>query len=76
MGRLIDADVLIEMIEGSEELLDFQKDELIVCVYTCDTAYDVDKVLEELEEIHFEDSCGYAVLIHDAEPIIRNGGKE
>ena len=33
--RLIDADELIEIIEGSEELLDFQKEELLVCVDAC-----------------------------------------
>ena len=38
-------------------------------------AYDVKKVLEELEEISFEDICGDAVLLNDAEPIICNGGR-
>lgn len=48
--RLIDADELIETIEGSEELLDLQKYELIDCVDACDTAYDVDKVVEQLKK--------------------------
>ena len=50
MGRLIDADELIEIVQGTEELLDFQKDELIVCVDACDIAYDLDKVIAKLEE--------------------------
>lgn len=57
MGRLIDVDDLIEMIEGTEELLDFQKDEYIACINACDVAYDVEKVVEEMnkllnEELH------------------------
>ncbi len=48
--RLIDVDELIEMIEGTEELLDFQKDECIACINACDVAYDVEKVVAELEE--------------------------
>ena len=36
--RLIDADELIEYIQGSDELLDFQKDECIECINACDTA--------------------------------------
>ena len=39
-------------------------------------AYDVEKVVQQLEEMSFEDDCGGAVLLHDAEPIVRNGGKE
>ena len=48
--RLIDADELIEYIQGSDELLDSQKDECIECINACDTAYDVNKVLKELRE--------------------------
>ena len=39
--RLIDADELIEYIQGSDELLDSQKDECIECINACDTSDDV-----------------------------------
>lgn len=51
MGRLIDESELIEIIQGNEELLEFQKDECINCIKACDTAYDPDKVVEQLEEL-------------------------
>ena len=50
MGRLIDESELIEIIQGNEELLEFQKDECINCIKACDTAYDQYKVVEQLEE--------------------------
>lgn len=50
MGRLIDEAELISIIQGSDELLDFQKDECINCIKACDTAYDPDKVVEQLKE--------------------------
>ena len=49
MGRLIDESELIEIIQGNEELLEFQKDECINCIKACDTAYDPDKVVDQLE---------------------------
>ena len=51
MGRLIDASELIEIIKGNENLIELQKEELIECVNACDTAYDVDAVVERLEEL-------------------------
>ena len=51
MRRLIDESELIEIIQGNEELLEFQKDECINCIKACDTAYDPDKVVEQLEEL-------------------------
>ena len=42
------------MLAHSEELLDFQKEELIVCVDSCDTAYNVEKVCEQLGEKSFD----------------------
>lgn len=48
--RLIDESELIDIIQGSEELLDFQKAECIKCIKACDTAYDPDKVVEQLGE--------------------------
>lgn len=50
MRRLIDESELIEIIQGNEELLEFQKDECINCIKACDTAYDQDKVVQQLEE--------------------------
>lgn len=49
--RLIDADELIEYIQGSDELLDSKKDECIECINDCDTAYDMDKVVNEIKEL-------------------------
>ena len=49
MRRLIDESELIEIIQGNEELLEFQKDECINCIKACDTAYDPYKVVEQLE---------------------------
>ena len=49
MRRLIDESELIEIIQGNEELLEFQKDECINCIKACDTAYDPYKVAEQLE---------------------------
>ena len=59
MRRLIDESELIEIIQGNEELLEFQKDECINCIKACDTAYDPDKVVEQLEndEKHTFDGC-------------------
>lgn len=51
MGRLIDESEAIELIKGSDELTDYQKDESITCIRACNTAYDPDKVLKRLEEV-------------------------
>lgn len=51
MGRLIDESEAIELIKGSDELTDYQKDESITCIRACKTAYDPDKVLKQLEEV-------------------------
>ena len=50
MSRLIDAEELIEIVQGTDELLDFQKDELVACIDACDIAFDLDKVIAKLEE--------------------------
>lgn len=50
MGRLIDESEAIELIKGSDELTDYQKDESITCIRACNTAYDTDKVIEQLQE--------------------------
>ena len=50
MGRLIDESELIYIIQGSDEITNYQKDECITCIRACNTAYDQDKVVEQLEE--------------------------
>ena len=82
MSDLISRSELIEMIEGSEELLDFQKDECIACIDACDIAYDVDKVVERLEEKQkkaeyswYDDFCfGKAHAYGIAIEIVKAGG--
>ena len=48
MSDLISRSELLEIIKGSQELLDFQKDECIACINSCDIAYDIDKVVSEI----------------------------
>lgn len=50
MDRLINSNELIQIIEGNENLISLQKEELIECVNACDTAYDVETVEEQLDE--------------------------
>ena len=91
MGRFIDEAEVIDMIQGSEELLDFQKDECIKCIEACDTAYDMDKVVEQLEEVEkimtspvtkdcFGEECRASdctvCLISKAIEIVKGGGVE
>lgn len=81
MGDLISRSALIEELNGIylDNPYDDKEDILekaIGIVDHMETAYDVEAVVAELEEMRFEDDCGDAVLLHDAEPIIRNGGKE
>lgn len=73
--RLIDESELIDIIQGSDELLDFQKAECIKCIEACDTAYDPDKIVEQLEKLKKaeqdrsddceEEGCGDAEQIYD-----------
>ena len=79
--RLIDANELIEVVKGSEELLDFQKDELIACVDACDTAYDVEKVVEQIKREQYDiTECsyerGFNAMARFAQKIVRKGGVE
>lgn len=48
--RLIYADELKNIIDGSEEFIDWQKREICECIDCCDTAYDVDNVVGRFEE--------------------------
>ena len=74
MGRLIDEDDLIENIKGSEELLDFQKDECIACIEACDTAYNPKKVMEEIKD-YARRVYGEIVTVQVLK-IVRRGGKD
>ena len=51
MGRLIDESELIDIIQGSDEITNYQKDECITWIRACNTAYDPEKVVEQLEEL-------------------------
>lgn len=74
MGRLIDETELIENIKGSEELLDFQKDECITCIDACDTAYNVKQVLEEIKE--YDRKVYGEISVVQVMSIVRKGGVE
>ena len=85
MSDLISRSELIEIIKGTDELLDFQKDECIICINACDIAYDIDKVVEELEKrkqeyldsfrIHENNELyGIACGLGDAIEIVKQGG--
>lgn len=70
--RLIDADELIDIIQGSEELLDFQKAECIKCIKACDTAYDTDKVVEQIKELSIREFG--EIKMEDVIAIVKGGG--
>ncbi len=55
--RLIDADELKNIVGGSDNLIDSQKDELKLCVDACNTAYDVDKVVEQIRAMEICGDC-------------------
>ena len=80
--RLIDADALISFIDP-EHLrhsgeLTFSEVDVINMLNHAPTAFDVDKVVEMLEEECFSpiDYPGYAVDIEKAIEIVEEGGKE
>lgn len=51
MGRLIDESEVIDIIQGSDEITNYQKDECITCIRACNTAYDLGKVVEQQRNI-------------------------
>ena len=59
MGRLIDADELIEYIKIWEIGTSISSDqkEFIDCINNQPTAFDADKVIEKLEDYLFEKYC-------------------
>lgn len=89
MGRLIDADALIQKIwekhKETEEYYDIFVDDMkdvfrgvVATVEEQPTAYDVEKVVAELEKDSYEEycSCCEIVRLKNAIDIIRKGGIE
>lgn len=77
--RLIDADNFMEFMgtlkEAGAKHVSF--DDLRKFINNQPTAYDVDKVVERLEEAKYEDElypCNLAVEIEEAERIVKSGG--
>jgi hypothetical protein len=81
MGRLIDADALMERKQEEHGYYDITDSEFEELVKTQPTAYDVEKVVERLEKerICLEDNYGDEVICigaHDAIDIVKRGGVE
>lgn len=76
MGRLIDTDELIEYIKIWEIGTSISSDqkEFIDCVNNQPTAFDVDKVVEQLENYLFEKYCIEGDTTIDE--IVKGGGVE
>lgn len=80
MGRLIDESELIDIIQGSDEITNYQKDECITCIRACNTAYDPDKVVEQLESLSNAEADYYyawsndVIDREDAIDIVKKGG--
>lgn len=73
--RLIDADKLMNALRGNV-LVDVTT-EIEKTVFEQPTAYDVEKVVEQLEKAKYEDElyqCNLAVEIEEAKRIVRSGG--
>lgn len=69
--RLIDADELIKDRVSN--------DPVVIAAKCAPTAYDVDKVVEQLEKAKYEDElypCNLAVEIEEAKSIVKSGGIE
>lgn len=77
MGRLIDADELIEYIKIWEVGTSISSDqkEFIDCIDRQPTAFDVDKVIEKLEDYLFEKYC-IEGDDDNIEKIVKGGGVE
>lgn len=77
MSRLIDADELIEYIKIWEIGTSISSDqkEFIDCINNQPTAFDVDKVIEKLEDYLFEKYC-IEGDDDNIEKIVKGGGIE
>ena len=74
MGRLIDIDDVKDLINGLDSLpWEEEVDDLFKSI---PTAYDVEKVVAELEKGSYEEycSCCEIVRLKDATDIVRKGG--
>lgn len=74
MDRLINSNELIQIIEGNENLISLQKEELIECVNACDTAYDVETVEEQLDEYITKIVGRKSALYQTVMQIVKGGG--
>ena len=74
--RLIVDDELNEIIDGNENLLNWQKEEMKLCVDACDTAYNLEAVLNELDKLRTKPmELVYDVpLIDYIYEIVKSGG--
>lgn len=79
--RLIDADLLLQEINGEEN----QRADKLMSEWYAEMvkrqpiAYDVDKVVDRLEEAQYEDEllpCSLVVEIEEAKRIVKSGGIE
>lgn len=77
MSRLIDADELIEYIKIWEIGTSISSDqkEFIDCINEQPTAFDVDKIIEKLEDYLFEKYC-IEGDDDNIEKIVKGGGAE
>ena len=74
MGRLIYADDVKDLINGLDSLpWEDQVDEMVDAI---PTAYDVDNVVEELEEEADTDQYGKLIGLDDAINIVKRGGRD
>ena len=79
MSRLIDADKLLEELRECHPLS--LSHSILSDIEYFPTAYDVDKVVEQLEKAscYIEDGCGHAghlVFTDEAIEIVKKGGAE
>lgn len=76
MGRLIDADELVEYIKIWELGTSISSDqkEFVDCINNQPTVFDVDKVIEQMEEYLFEKYC--IESDEKVDEIVKGGGVE
>lgn len=78
MGRLIDESEAIELIKGSDEITGYQKDESITCIRACKTAYDPDKVEDQLNDkfrvVRTDEDLEWNRAMDEAITLVKGGG--
>lgn len=77
MGRLVDSDDVIKAIDAhTKDCSDVVLDDDISCILEeVPTAYDIEKVVAELEKASCWDDC-YVVYLDRAIDIVKRGGAE